>query len=109
MAPELKVVLESDPTKARSVARDYLAIYLDLPNYTNNFLRNGFTEDDLKDGGSDRLVDAVYAWGTDEKIRARIDEFIEAGADHVALQIVDGGPRYDLPREAWRRLASLLT
>ena len=108
LAPELKVVLESDPAKARSVARGYLAIYLGLPNYTNNFLRNGFTEDDLLDGGSDRLIDAVYAWGTDEQIRARIDEFIEAGADHVALQIVDGGPRYDLPRGAWRRLASLL-
>ncbi|MEU0210045.1 LLM class F420-dependent oxidoreductase [Streptomyces canus] len=108
LAPELKVVLESDPAKARSVARGSLAVYLGLPNYTNNFLRNGFTEDDLKDGGSDRLVDAVFAWGTDEKIRARIDEFIEAGADHVALQIVDGGPRYELPREAWRRLASLL-
>lgn len=106
LAPELKVVLESDPAKARTLARDYLAIYLGLPNYTNNFLRNGFTEDDLKDGGSDRLVDAVYAWGTDEEIRARIDEFIEAGADHVALQIVDGGPRYDLPRRpgaGWRR------
>ncbi|MCX4859962.1 LLM class F420-dependent oxidoreductase [Streptomyces canus] len=108
LAPELKVVLESDPAKARSVARGYLAIYLGLPNYTNNFLRNGFTEDDLLDGGSDRLVDAVYAWGTDEKIRARIDEFIEAGADHVALQIVDGGPRYELPRQGWRKLASLL-
>jgi probable F420-dependent oxidoreductase len=108
LAPELKVVLESDPARARSLARDYLAIYLALPNYTNNFLRNGFTEDDLKDGGSDRLVDAVYAWGTDEKIRARVDEFLDAGADHVALQIVDGGPRYSLPREAWRRLASLL-
>ncbi|MBW8816825.1 MAG: LLM class F420-dependent oxidoreductase [Streptomyces sp.] len=108
LAPELKVVLESDPAKARSVARGYLAIYLGLPNYTNNFLRNGFTEDDLLDGGSDRLVDAVYAWGTDEQIRARVDEFIEAGADHVALQIVDGRPRHELPREAWRRLASLL-
>ena len=108
LAPELKVVLESDPTKARSVARGYLAIYLDLPNYTNNFLRNGFTEDDLKDGGSDRLVDAVYAWGDDTQIRARIDEFIEAGADHVALQVVNGGDRYALPREEWRRLASLL-
>jgi probable F420-dependent oxidoreductase len=108
LAPELKVVLESDPAKARSVARDYLALYLGLPNYTNNFLRNGFTEDDLKDGGSDRLVDAVFAWGTDETIRARVDEFIEAGADHVALQIVDGAPRHTLPRQAWRKLASLL-
>ena len=108
LAPELKVVLESDPTRARALARDYLAIYLGLPNYTNNFLRNGFTEDDLKDGGSDRLVDAVYAWGSEERIRARIDEYLAAGADHVALQIVDGGPRYSLPREAWRKLASLL-
>ncbi|MEU0410535.1 LLM class F420-dependent oxidoreductase [Streptomyces griseorubiginosus] len=108
LAPELKVVLESDPTRARTLARDYLAIYLGLPNYTNNFLRNGFTEDDLKDGGSDRLVDAVYAWGTEDRIRARIDEYLAAGADHVALQVVDGGPRYDLPREAWRRLAALL-
>ncbi|MFF7646036.1 TIGR03620 family F420-dependent LLM class oxidoreductase [Streptomyces canus] len=108
LAPELKVVLESDPERARTVARDCLAIYLGLPNYTNNFLRNGFTEDDLKDGGSDRLVDAVFAWGTDDEVRARIDEFTEAGADHVALQIVDGGPRSSLPREAWRRLASLL-
>jgi probable F420-dependent oxidoreductase len=108
LAPELKVVLESDPARARAVARDYLARYLALPNYTNNFLRNGFTEDDLKGGGSDRLVDAVYAWGTDEKIRARVDEFLAAGADHMALQVVDGGPRYSLPRDAWRRLASLL-
>ncbi|WP_053853298.1 LLM class F420-dependent oxidoreductase [Streptomyces sp. NRRL B-24085] len=108
LAPELKVVLESDPARARTLARDYLAMYLGLPNYTNNFLRNGFTEDDLKDGGSDRLVDAVFAWGTDENIRARVDEFIAAGADHVALQVVDGGPRYSLPRQAWRRLAALL-
>ncbi|MFC8516726.1 LLM class F420-dependent oxidoreductase [Streptomyces sp. NPDC057257] len=109
LAPELKVVLEADPTRARALARDYLAMYLALPNYTNNFLRNGFTEDDLKDGGSDRLVDAVYAWGDDEAIRTRIDTFFDAGADHVALQVVDGGSdRNALPREAWRRLASLL-
>ncbi|MEV8538702.1 LLM class F420-dependent oxidoreductase [Streptomyces sp. NPDC051572] len=109
LAPELKVVLETDPTRARTLARDYLAMYLTLPNYTNNFLRNGFTESDLADGGSDRLVDAVFAWGDDTRIRARIDDFVAAGADHVALQIVDGKAREDLPREAWRRLASLLT
>ncbi|MDH6570096.1 putative F420-dependent oxidoreductase [Streptomyces sp. SAI-117] len=108
LAPELKVVLESDPARARTLARDCLAIYLGLPNYTDNFLRNGFTEDDFKDGGSDRLVDAVFAWGSDDRIRARVDEFIAAGADHVALQVVDGGTRYDLPRQAWRRLAALL-
>jgi probable F420-dependent oxidoreductase len=108
LAPELKVVLETDPTRARTLARDYLAMYLTLPNYTNNFLRNGFTEPDLADGGSDRLVDAVFAWGDDTQIRARIDDFVAAGADHVALQIVDGSAREDLPREAWRKLASLL-
>ncbi|MEU6355722.1 LLM class F420-dependent oxidoreductase [Streptomyces sp. NPDC047072] len=108
LAPELKVVLEADPGRARALARDYLAIYLGLPNYTNNFLRNGFTEEDFEGGGSDRLVDAVYAWGTDARIRARIDDFIAAGADHVALQIVNGAPRDAIPREEWRRLADLL-
>jgi probable F420-dependent oxidoreductase len=108
LAPELKVVLETDPTRARTVARDYLAMYLALPNYTNNFLRNGFTESDLTNGGSDRLVDAVFAWGDESSIRTRIDAFLAAGADHVALQIVDGGSREDLPREPWRKLASLL-
>ncbi len=108
LAPELKVVLETDPTRARTVARDYLAMYLALPNYTNNFLRNGFTESDLANGGSDRLVDAVFAWGDESSIRTRIDAFLTAGADHVALQIVDGGSREALPREPWRNLASLL-
>ncbi|MBT2676357.1 LLM class F420-dependent oxidoreductase [Streptomyces sp. ISL-14] len=111
LAPELKVVLESDPTRARTLARDYLAMYLALPNYTDNFLRNGFTEDDLANGGSDRLIDAVYAWGDETQIRARIDEYVAAGADHVALHIVDGSTpsRDSLPREAWSKLASLLT
>ncbi|WP_369186452.1 LLM class F420-dependent oxidoreductase [Streptomyces sp. R08] len=108
LAPELKVVLETDPTRARTVARDYLAMYLALPNYTNNFLRNGFTESDLTNGGSDRLVDAVFAWGDESSIRTRIDAFLAAGADHVALQIVDGTSREALPREPWRNLASLL-
>ncbi|MEV0484825.1 LLM class F420-dependent oxidoreductase [Streptomyces sp. NPDC050508] len=108
LAPELKVVLETDPTRARALARDYLAMYLTLPNYTNNFLRNGFTESDLADGGSDHLVDAVFAWGDESSIRARIDTFLAAGADHVALQVVDGAARESLPREAWRKLASLL-
>ncbi|MCW8380669.1 LLM class F420-dependent oxidoreductase [Streptomyces justiciae] len=111
LAPELKVVLESDPARARALARDYLAIYLTLPNYTNNFLRNGFTEDDLANGGSDRLIDAVYAWGDETRIRARIDEYFAAGADHVALHVVDGSTptQETLPREAWSKLASLLT
>lgn len=108
LAPELKVVLETDPTRARTLARGTLAMYLTLPNYTNNFLRSGFTEDDLKDGGSDRLVDAVFAWGDETAVRARIDAFHDAGADHVALQIVNGEAHDALPRKEWRSLASIL-
>jgi probable F420-dependent oxidoreductase len=108
LAPELKVVLEEDPARARELARGALAIYLDLSNYTNNFLRDGFTEDDLAGGGSDRLIDAVFAWGTEDTIRKRIDEFRAAGADHVSLQVVHDGPRDHLPRDGWRRLAQIL-
>jgi probable F420-dependent oxidoreductase len=108
LAPELKIVLERDPERARAAARGALAIYLALPNYTNNFLRLGFTEDDVADGGSDRLVDAVFAWGDESRIRGRIEEFQAAGADHLALQVVVASPMDTLPREGWRRLASLL-
>ncbi|MEV5435929.1 LLM class F420-dependent oxidoreductase [Streptomyces sp. NPDC052682] len=108
LAPELGVILERDPGRARALARDFLAFYLALPNYTNNFLRHGFTEDDLADGGSDRLVDALFAWGEENRIRERIDAFFAAGADHLALQVVTGGPRDALPRQQWRRLAALL-
>ncbi|MFD9983527.1 LLM class F420-dependent oxidoreductase [Streptomyces massasporeus] len=108
LAPELGVVPETDPDRARALAREFLELYLPLPNYTNNFLRHGFTEDDLKDGGSDRLVDALFAWGDDAAIRTKIDAFFEAGADHVALQVVSDEPRDALPRKAWRDLATLL-
>ncbi|MFF7865998.1 LLM class F420-dependent oxidoreductase [Streptomyces qaidamensis] len=108
LAPELGVVPETDPVRARALAREFLEIYLPLPNYTNNFLRHGFTEDDLLDGGSDRLVDALFAWGDDTAIRTKIDAFFEAGADHVALQVVNAEPREALPRKAWRELAGLL-
>ncbi|MFI6333494.1 LLM class F420-dependent oxidoreductase [Streptomyces sp. NPDC050535] len=108
LAPETKVVLETDPERARSTARGSLAPYLGLPNYTNALLKFGFTDDDFADGGSDRLVDALFAWGDEDRIRARIEAFRTAGADHVALQLVDGRSRDALPREAWRRLAELL-
>ncbi|NDZ76303.1 LLM class F420-dependent oxidoreductase [Streptomyces sp. SID10362] len=107
LAPEFKVVLDSDPSRARATARAYLAMYLKLPNYTRNFLNLGFTEDDVTGGGSDRLVDAVFAWGDEATIRARIDAFHAAGADHVALQLVEDDTAR-LPREGWRRLAALL-
>ncbi|QTD98764.1 LLM class F420-dependent oxidoreductase [Streptomyces cyanogenus] len=108
LAPEFKVVLEADPARARETARAYLARYLELPNYTNNFLRLGFSEDDIAGGGSDRLIDAVFAWGDETRIRERVSAFHEAGADHVALQVVTAADGSVLPREEWRRLASLL-
>ncbi|MGW8062830.1 LLM class F420-dependent oxidoreductase [Streptomyces ziwulingensis] len=108
LAPEFKVVLASDPAAARATARAYLARYLELPNYTRNLLGLGFTEADVADGGSDRLIDAVFAWGEEGTVRARIDAFLDAGADHVALQVVEDDMT-PLPRDGWRRLASLLT
>jgi len=89
LAPEQKVVLSTDPDEARTLARKRLAMYLELPNYTNNWLRLGFTDDDLAGGGSDRLVDAMVAWGAEEAVRARIEEHRQAGADQVPLQILN--------------------
>ncbi|MEU4091216.1 LLM class F420-dependent oxidoreductase [Streptomyces sp. NPDC026673] len=109
LAPEFTVVLEADPARARETAREMLAFYLTLPNYTGNWLRLGFTEDDLAGGGSDRLVDALFGWGDEERVRERIDAFLDAGADHVAVQVLaTGEDRAGLPREQWRRLAAVL-
>ncbi|WP_309109827.1 LLM class F420-dependent oxidoreductase [Saccharothrix sp.] len=88
LAPEQHVVLEEDPAKAREVARGNLALYLRLENYTNNWLRNGFTEDDFRDGGSDRLVDAVVAWGPADRVADRLRAHVAAGADHVSVQLL---------------------
>ena len=107
LAPEFKVVLDSDPARARATARAYLAMYLQFPNYTQNFLRLGFTDADVADGGSDRLIDALFAWGDDDRIRTRITAFHDAGADHVALQVVEADTA-PTPREGWRKLAALL-
>ncbi|GAB7042268.1 MULTISPECIES: LLM class F420-dependent oxidoreductase [Catenuloplanes] len=107
IAPEQGVVLETDPAKARELARGALRLYLALENYTNNFRRLGFTDDDLADGGSDRLIDALFAWGTDEAVAARLREHLDAGADHVCAQIITADPD-SLPRAEWRRLAAAL-
>jgi probable F420-dependent oxidoreductase len=86
LAPEQVVVLETDPARAREIGRHHMAIYLALPNYLNNLRELGFKEDDFADGGSDRLVDAIVAWGDEGAIAARVREHLQAGADHVAVQ-----------------------
>ena len=107
LAPEQAVVLEGDPAVARALGRAHLAIYLGLPNYVHNLTRLGFGEDDLADGGSDRLVDAVVAWGDEARVAARVDEHRRAGADHVCVQLLTPDLRV-LPRAAWRDLAAAL-
>ncbi|HEX6356768.1 LLM class F420-dependent oxidoreductase [Actinophytocola sp.] len=89
VVPEQKVVLATDPVEARALARKALNFYLSLPNYTNNWLRLGFSESDLADGGSDRLVDALITWGDEDTIRERVEAHLAAGADQVALQVLN--------------------
>ncbi|MET7898804.1 LLM class F420-dependent oxidoreductase [Streptomyces mirabilis] len=108
LAPELAVVLESDPSRARAIARTYTEYYLTLPNYLSNLRRLGFDDDDVADRGSNRLVDSVVAWGTDSAIRNRVAEFHAAGADHVALQVISDHDGRSMPRREWRRLAGIL-
>jgi probable F420-dependent oxidoreductase len=86
LCPEQMVLLETDPTRARDTARHAMAIYCGLPNYQNNLKWLGFEDADFADGGSDRLVDAIVAWGDEDAIRARIQAHWDAGADHVCVQ-----------------------
>ncbi|MDZ4266276.1 MAG: LLM class F420-dependent oxidoreductase [Mycobacterium sp.] len=88
LAPEHKVVPTTHAEKARATGREALGIYLNLTNYLNNWRRLGFSDDELAKPGSDRLVDAVVAHGTAEQIAARLYEHIEAGADHVPVQVL---------------------
>jgi probable F420-dependent oxidoreductase len=86
LCPEQKVILETDPSKARAIARKMLMHSLSLPNYRSNFMRMGFTADDLDNGGSNKFIDSIVSWGDEDTIRARIQEHWEAGADHVCIQ-----------------------
>jgi probable F420-dependent oxidoreductase len=108
LAPEVGVVVESDPSAARAAARGHLAPYLEMTNYTANFRRFGFGDDDLAAGGSDRLVDALYLWGDPDTIRARALEYYAAGADHVAVQVVRAVPDDAFPMAEYRILAGAL-
>jgi probable F420-dependent oxidoreductase len=107
LCPEQAVVLETNADKARGIARAFLKIYLTLPNYANNFVRLGFAESDFKDGGSDRLIDSIVAWGDLNAIRNRIREHHQAGADHVCIQLLAADEKA-LPIREWRELASAL-
>ena len=108
--PEQMVILDTDAASARALARKSMAIYLGLPNYANNLLRLGFSQADI-DGGpgggpSDRLVDAIVVWGTPEQIAARVRAHLDAGADHVGVQVLADDP--DTTAEGWRILAPVL-
>jgi len=106
LVPEQKVVLETDVDRARAIARPVLAMYLSMPNYVNNFRREGFTDADFADGGSDRLVDQLIAYGTTEEVAGRIREHLDAGADQVAVQVLTGAP--EAPIAQYQELAEAL-
>jgi probable F420-dependent oxidoreductase len=105
LCPEQAVILQTDSAKARAIARKFLAIYLGLPNYTNNWLRLGFQEADFSDGGSDKLIDAMIAWGDLKSVVNRIREHHSAGADHVCIQVLTDDPK-TFPIREYRELAS---
>ena len=106
LAPEQTVVLSSDPDEARLVARGFASGYLGLPNYANNLRRLGFTDDDIEQV-SDRIVDATVAWGDAAAIRGRVQEHLDAGADHVSVQVLPREPG-TMPTAEWRELAPAL-
>jgi probable F420-dependent oxidoreductase len=107
LAPEVTVVLEPDPERARELARTFTATYVGLPNYANNLRTLGYGDDDFAGGGSDRLVDAVVAWGDVDAVASRLGEHYEAGADHVCAQVIAGG-RGVFPLEQYRQLAKVV-
>jgi probable F420-dependent oxidoreductase len=107
LAPEQMVVLDTDPATARETARTHMAVYLRAPNYVNNLKRHGFTDDDVADGGSDRLVDAIVAWGDVDAAADRVKAHHDAGADHVAVQLLTPGGR-GLPEDQLRELGAAL-
>jgi probable F420-dependent oxidoreductase len=107
LAPEVAVVLESSPSAARAIAREYTAGYLTLPNYLNNLRRFGWTDDDFANGGSDRLVDALIPWGSPDRVAAGIARHFDAGADEVTIQVLTGGAG-GFPAGAFRALAAEL-
>jgi probable F420-dependent oxidoreductase len=105
LAPELAVVLDEDDERGRAVARDYAQLYLGLTNYVSNLLRHGVDETDVADGGSDRLVDELVPHGSAAHVAAAIRRHLDAGADHVAVQVL-GEP--GIPERGWAAVAAEL-
>jgi probable F420-dependent oxidoreductase len=106
LLPEQTVILTEDADEARSIGKDWLGAYLALPNYANNLLRSGFSEDEVAQV-SDRLLNAIIAWGDEAAILRRVAEHHAAGADHVCVQVLTADPQA-YPREQWRRIAAAL-
>ncbi|MDQ7805063.1 LLM class F420-dependent oxidoreductase [Amycolatopsis sp. A133] len=107
LAPEHKVVVDDDPVAARAIGRPYVQTpYLGLSNYVNNLLRHGYTEADVAGGGSDRLIDDLVLHGTPETVAKGLRAHLDAGADHVAVQVLGASPEAELADQ--RRLAELL-
>ncbi|HTV95732.1 MAG TPA: TIGR03620 family F420-dependent LLM class oxidoreductase [Steroidobacteraceae bacterium] len=100
---EQAALLERDPARARAIGREFLGIYLNLPNYVENWKRLGFGAADFAGGGSERLIDATVAWGDEGTIRARLEAHLQAGADHVCVQALSA-----VPGVADERLLALL-
>ncbi len=107
LVPEQVCVLSEDPTAAREIARRHTTSYLRLTNYTANLERFGFDSSEFSDGGNDRLVDTICAWGSLDAIVARVTAHLDAGADHVAVQVLVDDRR-GLPRAEWAQLAPAL-
>jgi probable F420-dependent oxidoreductase len=107
LAPEQKAVLQTDPQRARELGRPRVQRpYLGLVNYTSNLRRLGWSEQDLAGGGSDALIDALVAWGSDAEVAAKLSEHLDAGADHVAVQLLTASD--DELTDGYRRLAAAL-
>jgi probable F420-dependent oxidoreductase len=107
LCPEQKILLERSPSRARAIARQTLSGTLGLPNYRNNLLRLGFSEEDCDHGGSDMLIDALVAWGDEDAIRNRIQQHWDAGADHVCIHSLPqhGGSWSDADEKIFELLA----
>jgi probable F420-dependent oxidoreductase len=107
LLPEQAVLLETDPDRARALARESSQFYLGATNYIESLRSLGFADEHLANGGSDELLDAIVAWGDEDAIVARIQAHLDAGADHVCIQPITSDP-LDIGIDQLRRLAPAL-